>query len=1037
MTVAELAVVDVEVMRSRHRDAAATLPYTHVTDFRIGGASVPASGDRRIAVVDPATGEEWGSTPVATPAEVDAAVGAARAALPEWSAWTPSDRADALRRMADAIERRSGELSVTNTLENGSPVAETAGAAANAAGILRTFADLSSWLEADDVRPFRGGAAQETVVAKDPIGVCALIAPWNFPINLVVIKLAPALVAGCTVVIKPASPTPLSIRFLLDAADEAGIPAGVINLITGDGAVGDLMVRHPDVDKVAFTGSTPVGRKIAAACGELLRPVTLELGGKSAAIVLPDADVAAIAPGLIRSSMRNTGQTCYISTRIIATPANYDEVVAMITETIGAGRVGDPLDPDTVFGPVATEAQRASVVGYLRSGVAEGARAVLGGTPEPPIPGGSYVAPTVFADVTPEMAIAREEIFGPVITVLRADDVDHAVAIANGTEFGLGGIVFGTDEDAAFAVARRIDTGSVGVNFFASNHVAPFGGRHDSGLGLEYGIEGLAAYVTPQSLPLRETPKHVRETPRCAASRTCLGVSRVLGDDTRMRACRTTVHRVVASSARQRTKGRDGYDATAQGRPRRRRSGSAAHRGRLRVRHRPEAPGRGPRRGRRRLRLRHAATALCRRCAVQLRGALRRWTAPEVLRDQPGRTSDAGRADRHLGTVRRGDVRPPPPSRVRFSPASIRCGSAAMNDTSTFPTALIAAFDTAVRAELSDLPEDEVEDLVGGLVADLTDQAHDDGASFDPGDPVHYARELRTAAGLPERTTPPKGPGAMERMNAWEADLIADFRRSRFGAWLIDAGIALRPIWWVVRALVIYFLVTTLIWPYDLRGFSLVRFLVLAVILLVSMQWGRGRWLPKNGWRHLRTAANVVGVLALIPALSIWASPETVYVDSGSSTDGLLYDGDQIGNIFAYDENGALIDHVLLYTDRGKPLNLYGKHSADEKTRIQPNDEGIIVPTRDLLNKAIWNSYPLPVAPMTTNGEAKASQVEAPKPPFLRVPSQATGSDPTNAPEPSATPTSTPDPSASPHPSASPDPTPPTSASPAPSPSAT
>jgi aldehyde dehydrogenase (NAD+) len=339
-----------------------------------------------------------------------------------------------------------------------------------------------------------------TSVPRDPIGVCALIAPWNFPINLVVIKLAPALIAGCTVVIKPASPTPLSIRFIVDAAIEAGIPAGVVNLVTGDSAVGDQLVRHPDVDKVAFTGSTPVGRRIAAACGELLRPVTLELGGKSSAIVLPDADLDHMGSVLLRSCLRNTGQTCYISTRLIATPERYDEVVELAATTVSAAQLGDPLDPATVFGPVATAAQRDIVRGYIRSGIDEGARVVAGGDVRAPIEQGSWVSPTVFADVTPSMRIAREEIFGPVLTVVRAADVDDAISIANGTEFGLGGIVFGADEDRAFDVARRVDTGSIGINFFASNHAAPFSGRHDSGLGVEYGIEGLAAYLTPQSV---------------------------------------------------------------------------------------------------------------------------------------------------------------------------------------------------------------------------------------------------------------------------------------------------------------------------------------------------------------------------------------------------------------------------------------------------------------------------------------------------------------------------------------------------------
>lgn len=500
MSVLEGSMID--QLRATHRAAAATLPYTHVADLRIGGASVRSTGSAHETVVDPATGETWGSVPEGTASDVDAAVAAARAAFPSWAARTPTERADAMRRMADAVERRAEVLAITNTLENGSPIAETGGAASNAAAILRVFASLSSYLEEPDIRPFPGGV-NETVVARDPIGVCALIAPWNFPINLVVIKLAPALLAGCTVVIKPASPTPLSIRFLLDAADEAGIPPGVINLVTGGGATGEILVRHPDVDKVAFTGSTPVGRRIAAACGELLRPVTLELGGKSAAIILPDADLDAMSSVLVRSCVRNTGQTCYISTRLIATPERYDALVDMVTATVGAARVGDPLDPATVFGPVATAAQRDKVMGYVRSGIAEDARVTVGGDIAPPIEGGSFVAPTVFADVSPDMRIAREEIFGPVITIIPALDVDDAVAISNSTNFGLGGIVFGSDEDAAFQVARRVDTGSIGVNFFASNHYAPFGGRHDSGLGVEYGIEGLNAYLTPQSVHRR------------------------------------------------------------------------------------------------------------------------------------------------------------------------------------------------------------------------------------------------------------------------------------------------------------------------------------------------------------------------------------------------------------------------------------------------------------------------------------------------------------------------------------------------------
>jgi aldehyde dehydrogenase (NAD+) len=474
----------------------------HVDDNFIDGGWAVSAAIERIEVIDPATEEVWGSVPASSAADLDAAVLAAHRAFLGWKTTTPSERAEALLRMATEIESRSDVLSTINSHENGSPVAETSRAADNAGSILRYFASLAPHLERHDVRPFLDGSG-ETLVSYDPLGVCAIIAPWNFPINLVMVKVAPALLAGCTVVIKPASPTPLSIRIIAESAAAAGIPPGVLNVVTGNGALGDLLVRHPLVSKVAFTGSTEVGRRIAAACGELLRPVTLELGGKSSAIVLPDADLTAMSDVLIRSCMRNTGQTCYISTRILAPAARYDAVVDMVTSTIAAGKQGDPFDRDTVFGPSATRAQRDTVIEFIRSGVHAGARATTGGDVPSGFRRGFYVKPTVFADVTPDMAIAREEIFGPVITVLRYDQVHDAVDLANNTQFGLGGIVFGADHAEAVAVARQVDSGSVGINFFASNHQAPFGGRKDSGLGVEYGVEGLHAYLSPQSIHMR------------------------------------------------------------------------------------------------------------------------------------------------------------------------------------------------------------------------------------------------------------------------------------------------------------------------------------------------------------------------------------------------------------------------------------------------------------------------------------------------------------------------------------------------------
>lgn len=494
------------ITSARTRREELNLPYTHVDDFYINGQWIKAVGDKRNPVVDPAIGEQWGSVPEATPEELDTTVAAARSALTEWGALSGSQRAEYLVKIADEIEARAELLALTNTRENGSPISETRGAASNAAGIFRYFATLAPWLDGDDIRPFPAGGA-ESLVDKDPIGVCGLIAPWNFPINLVVIKLAPALLAGCTTVIKPASPTPLSIRFIIEAIDAAGVPAGVVNLLTGSGRFGNQLVRHPGVGKVAFTGSTPVGKKIAAACGELLRPVTLELGGKSSAIVLPDADLDTLSSRLVRSCMRNTGQTCYISTRIIAPASRYDEVVQTVADTIAAGAQGDPLDDATVFGPVASKSQYDTVMEYVASGHEEGARAVTGGTPASNLgeglESGEFITPTVFADVTPKMRISREEIFGPVITIMKYDDsqgVDEAVTLANNTKFGLGGIVFGSDEKRALDVARQMDSGSVGINFFGSNHSAPFGGRHDSGMGVEYGLEGLSAYLTYKSI---------------------------------------------------------------------------------------------------------------------------------------------------------------------------------------------------------------------------------------------------------------------------------------------------------------------------------------------------------------------------------------------------------------------------------------------------------------------------------------------------------------------------------------------------------
>jgi aldehyde dehydrogenase (NAD+) len=469
------------------------------TDLFIGGQWRAASAAGRIDVVNPATEEVWASVPDADAADVDAAVRAARAALPDWRGIGAAARAEVVLRFADELAVRGEGMARVITAENGTPIAETSAAASHSAGILRYFATLADLVDAVDVRPFPNDPGSYTEVSREAVGVCALIAPWNFPLGLVMVKLAPALIAGCTVVIKPAAETPLDLRVLLEAAVAAGIPAGAINVITGGRETGSLLVQHPLVDKVAFTGSTEAGRIIAQQCGSLLRPVTLELGGKSAAILLDDVDLDYFGTMLNRTCLRNTGQTCYNSTRILAPRSRYGEIVELVAGVVASTKQGDPLELDTVYGPTVSARQRDRVEGYIALGRSEGAAVATGGG-RPAFDRGFFVQPTVFSDVDNRMRIAQEEIFGPVLVVIPFDDDADAARIANDSQFGLGGSIFSADESRAAALARTIETGSIGVNFFGSNHAAPFGGWKDSGLGVEYGPEGLNAYLRLKSV---------------------------------------------------------------------------------------------------------------------------------------------------------------------------------------------------------------------------------------------------------------------------------------------------------------------------------------------------------------------------------------------------------------------------------------------------------------------------------------------------------------------------------------------------------
>ncbi|ANQ75646.1 MULTISPECIES: aldehyde dehydrogenase [Rhodococcus] len=475
--------------------------YTRSQHF-IGGKFQDSTGSDTITVVSPTTEEPIGTAPDTTSEDLDRAVYAARQALSDstWRDISPAERATLLDRFADSIESRAQETGTVVTAENGMPISLSVVAEGQGpATTLRYYADLARNTPQESERTSADGRST-TIVRREPIGVVAAIIPWNFPQSLTMFKLAPALAAGCSVVIKPAPETVLDAFQLADAAQEAGLPPGVINVVTGGREIGAELVAHPGIDKVAFTGSTAAGRAIGEVCGRLLRPVTLELGGKSAAIVLDDADLTSVARGLSWASLLNNGQTCYLSSRILAPRSRYREVVDAVADLARSMPVGDPTDPATRVGPLVSSEQRDRVESYIATGIREGATVAAGGGRPAGLDRGWFVEPTVFADLDNSATVAREEIFGPVLAVIPYDTVDDAVAIANDSDYGLGGTVWTTDPDRGLDIARRVQTGSIGINFFNLDIGAPFGGVKSSGLGKELGPEGLNAYVSLKSV---------------------------------------------------------------------------------------------------------------------------------------------------------------------------------------------------------------------------------------------------------------------------------------------------------------------------------------------------------------------------------------------------------------------------------------------------------------------------------------------------------------------------------------------------------
>jgi aldehyde dehydrogenase (NAD+) len=476
---------------------------TSHTSFYIGGEWVAPATDGRISVISPFTQEVIATVPAGSPEDIDRAVAAARRALNSghWPAMGLDERLGVLKRLRELIGDHTEEFAQIITAEMGAPISQS-----RAIQVPNPIRILDAYLQTAITYPFRSVRRSENgqaLVLREPVGVVAAVVPWNVPLSLTLQKLAPALIAGCTVVLKPAPETPLDAYLVAQLLEESGCPPGVVNVVPADREVSEYLVSHPGVDKVTFTGSSAAGRRIAQVCGLELRRVTLELGGKSAAVILDDADLDQTIAALRLGSFRNNGQVCTLKTRLVVPGHLQDEFVDRLGSLLDTMPVGDPRDETTDIGPLVSERQRSRVEGYIETGRREGARLARGGG-RPPFSRGWFVEPTVFADVDPEATIAQEEIFGPVVAVIPYSSEDEAITIANHSGYGLSGAVFTTDIERGMRVAARINTGTVELNGSPAGFRAPMGGVKYSGLGREFGPEGLDAFVELKSIGIPE-----------------------------------------------------------------------------------------------------------------------------------------------------------------------------------------------------------------------------------------------------------------------------------------------------------------------------------------------------------------------------------------------------------------------------------------------------------------------------------------------------------------------------------------------------
>lgn len=467
-------------------------------NFFINGQWTPPAGSETIEVVNPFSEKPCGRVPAGTVDDVDRAVRAARAAFDHWAAVVPAERAAAIAQIAAKLNERKEEIAQTISTELGMPISlATTIQAGLPTGVMASYAELVGEIQWEE-------KVGNSLVVKEPVGVCAFITPWNYPLHQIVGKVAPALAAGCTMVVKPSSEAPLNAFLLAEIIAEVGLPPGVFNLVTGSGRiVGEAMCRHPQVDLVSFTGSTRAGRRIGELAAQSVKRLTLELGGKSANVILEDADFQKAVSHGVRDICLNSGQTCSTLSRMVVPAERQQEAVAIARKAAAEITMGDPSDASNYMGPLVSAAQRETVRSYIRKGIEDGATLVCGGIGTPAgLDQGYFVAPTIFADVSSQMTIAQEEIFGPVLCIIPYRDENDAVRIANDSIYGLAGAVWAGDDARAQRVARRLRTGQVAVNGGRFNLLAPFGGYRQSGHGRELGKFGLEEFLETKALQI-------------------------------------------------------------------------------------------------------------------------------------------------------------------------------------------------------------------------------------------------------------------------------------------------------------------------------------------------------------------------------------------------------------------------------------------------------------------------------------------------------------------------------------------------------